>query len=78
MIYKQMLILILCFNLVFPPESFAAPGNQNPFAEVLIQHRDIKTGVGSMELLNKHGKALANATFKLISDPKNKALLKIC
>ncbi len=75
MIRRHLLIFILCFNLAFPLESFAAPASQNPISGLLIQHRDIKTGVGSMELLDKHGKALADATFKLINDPKNKVFL---
>lgn len=75
MIQRHLLILILCFNLVFPLESFAALTAQNPLSGLLIQHRDIKTGVGSMELLDKHAKTLADATFKLMLDPKNKKFL---
>jgi len=75
MIHRHLLIFILCFNLAFPLESFAAPASQNPLSGLLIQHRDIKAGVGSMGLLDKHGKALANATFKLMMDPKNKKFL---
>lgn len=72
---KQVLIFILCFNLAFPLEGFAAAESSNPLSDLLIQHRDIKSGVGSMEMIEKHGKELADATFKLMSDPKNKLFL---
>lgn len=75
MISRHILIFILCFNLAFPLDSFAGSTSQNILSGLIIQHRDIKTGVGSMELLDKHGKALADATFKLMSDPKNKKFL---
>lgn len=75
MITRQVLIIILCFNLAFPLDSFAASETINPLANLLLQHRDIKSGVGNVELIQKHGKELADATFKLMSDPKNKDFL---
>jgi hypothetical protein len=75
MLQRQLLIIILCFNLAFPLEGFAASGLQNPLSDLLIQHRDIKIGVGSMELIEKHGKELSDVTYKLMSDPKNKSFL---
>lgn len=75
MIHRPFLIFILCFNLAFPLESFAVPAAINPLTEILIQHREIKNGLGSMSLLNKFGKDLADTTLKLINDPKNKAFL---
>lgn len=75
MIIKQVLIFILCFNLAFPLDVFAASGASNPLADLLVQHRDIKSGVGSMELIEKHGKELSDATFKIMNDPKNSSYL---
>lgn len=75
MLQRQLLIIILCFNLAFPLEGFAAPKTENPLVNLLIQHRDIKSGVGSMEIISKHGKALSDTTFKLMNDPKNKSFI---
>jgi ribosomal protein S15P/S13E len=75
MLAKQVLVFILCFNLAFPTYGWGAPVTVNPIAELLAQHRNIKIGVGSMELVNKHGKALADETFKIMSDPKFKNIL---
>lgn len=75
MLQRQLLIIILCFNLAFPLEGFAASGTHNPLSDLLIQHRDIKIGVGSMEMIEKHGKELANATYELMSNQKNKSFL---
>ena len=75
MIQRQVLIFILCFNLAFPLESSAASTTASTLSNLLIQHRDIKTGIGSMELLEKHGKNLADATFKLMNDPVNQPFL---
>ena len=75
MIQRQVLIFILCFNLAFPLESSAASTTVSTLSNLLIQHRDIKTGIGSMELLEKHGKNLADATFKLMNDPVNQLFL---
>lgn len=75
MILKQILVFTLSFMLLFQSEGFAATVTPNPLAEMLIQHRDIKTGVGSMEMIAKHGKSLLDATYKLMADPKNRAYL---
>lgn len=75
MLQRQLLIIILCLNLAFPLDGFAASGTQNPLADLLIQHRDIKSGVGSMEMIASHGQELSDATFKLMNDPKNKSFL---
>lgn len=75
MIHRHLLILVLCFTLAFPLESFAVPAIENPLSEILIQHREIKTGVGSMDILNSHGKTLADATFRLLNNPKNRPFL---
>ncbi|MGZ3788311.1 MAG: hypothetical protein ACXVLQ_07290, partial [Bacteriovorax sp.] len=37
------------------------------------QHIDIKSGVGSFDLINKQGKNLSEYTAKFLSDPKNSA-----
>lgn len=76
MIHRYVLIFILCFNLAFPPESFAAANAVSPLSNLLIQHRDLKTGIGSMELLDKHGKNLSDTTFKLMNDPANQPFLR--
>ena len=75
MIIRQLLTFTLTFLLLFQSEGFAAPLVSNPLADLLIQHREIKTGVGSMELIAKHGKSLLDATYKMMGDPKNRAYL---
>ncbi|MBC7712657.1 MAG: hypothetical protein H7177_04935 [Rhizobacter sp.] len=42
---------------------------------ILTAHREIISGVGSFEMVTKHGKELADVTFKMMSDPKNKNFL---
>ena len=61
--------------LLFQSEGFAATVAPSPLADMLIQHRDIKMGVGSMEMIAKHGKSLLDATYKLMADPKNRNYL---
>lgn len=79
MLIKQVVVLILCFSLTFPSFGWAATNSSestsNLITNLLAQHRNIKAGVGSMELVDKHGKELADVTFKLMKDPQfNKAL----
>jgi hypothetical protein len=75
MLQRQLLIIILCLNLAFPLYAFVAPETPNPLPDLLIQHRDIKSGVGSMEMITNHGKELSDATFKLMNDTKNRIFL---
>ncbi len=75
MIIRQILTFTLAFMLLFQSEGFAASVTPNPLAEVLNQHREIKTGMGSLELIGKHGRPLLDLTYKLMADPKNRAYL---
>ena len=72
---KQILITLLCFCLLNPTSGFSASNSFNPMSLALTQHREIISGAGSFEIVAKHGKALADATLKLMSDPKNRAYL---
>ena len=72
---KQILILFICLGLIFPGQSWALPETSNPVSSMLGHHREIIQGVGSLDLIVKHGKNLSDATFKLLSDPKNKKYL---
>lgn len=76
MFAKQILNFILCFCLTFSGQSFAVGTSSSLLAELLIQHREIKSGTGALEMISKHGKALADASFKLMADPKNKSFLE--
>ena len=42
---------------------------------MLAQHRELISGVGSFDMVNKHGKELADATFKMMAEPKNRNFL---
>jgi hypothetical protein len=75
MIFKQLMVFILCYTLAFPNTGLTAAPSTNPFAFLVTQHREIKTGVGSMDLVTKHGAQLADATLKILADPKNKKFL---
>lgn len=75
MFAKQILTFILCFCLIFSGQSFAAGSSSSLLAELLIQHREIKTGAGALEMISKHGQALADTSFKLMADPKNRNFL---
>jgi hypothetical protein len=79
MLVKQVLVLILCFSLAFPSFGWAAinspDGSAHLITNLLMQHRNIKSGVGSMELVDRHGKELADITFKLMKDPQFKKAL---
>lgn len=75
MILKQILVFILCFTLAFPATGFSASNDNQVLSFMLTQHRELVSGVGSFEMINKHGKELADATFKMIADPKNKKIL---
>lgn len=72
---KCLMVFILCMSLVTSSISYGAPVSENPLAALLIQHREIKSGMGGMELVTKHGRALADVTFKLMADPKNRDFL---
>ncbi|MDD4975174.1 MAG: hypothetical protein PHY93_12525 [Bacteriovorax sp.] len=50
-----------------------ASNPQKELEFLLGQHIDIKTGVGSFDLINKQGKNLSGYTTKFLSDPKNSA-----
>lgn len=75
MIPRLITVFILCCSLLTSSVSYAAPIANGSLSILLTQHREIKTGVGGMEMVTKHGRALADATFKLMSDPKNRAYL---
>lgn len=76
MILRQLLVFFLTFTLLFQSEGvFAASAVDSPLAALLIEHREIKTGVGSMEMVAKHGKRLLDTTAKLMADPKARAYL---
>lgn len=72
---KQIFITLLCFCLLNPTPGFSASNSFSSISFALTQHREIISGAGSFEMVTKHGKALADATFKLLADPKNRAYL---
>ena len=62
-------------SLVTSSISYGATNAENPLAALLIQHREIKSGLGAMELVTKQGRSLADVTFKLMADPRNREFL---
>ena len=75
MILKQILITLLSLSLVLPTTGFSASVENIQVTGMLASHREIISGVGSIELVTRHGKTLADATFKLMADPKNRDFL---
>lgn len=68
----------MCFCLANPNSGWAAAASQNPvngLSSILQMHRDIKTGIGNIDLINKKGPRLADITFAFLKDPKNKSFL---
>ncbi|MBC7428752.1 MAG: hypothetical protein H7336_09095 [Bacteriovorax sp.] len=74
MIQKQIIVTILCLTLTFTASSFAA-SESSPLLPILTAHRELISGVGSLEMVTKHGKELVDATFKMMADPQNKKFL---
>jgi hypothetical protein len=75
MVLKQLLITILCLSLAFPTSGFAATEISPDISYLINTHRELISGVGNLEMVTKHGKELADATFKMMADPKNKNFL---
>ena len=79
---KIMINILVSCSLLLRMDCISAKENiidyqKKELLSLLKMHVEIKSGLGSIDLINKEGPRLADLTLKFISNPKNKKMINL-